>query len=184
MAGDVENVDLWQDADVYIGPIGATEPTGVDDEWDAAWDLVGLLDGEEGFTQARSEDTTERYAWGKLLVKKTRSKHKRTIKFVALEENETVFNLVNPGSDWDGSDPDLTVKTVSVPTYSEFAIGFETREGDKVKRRLVKRADIEEVGELKDSESDVSVSEITVVIIPEEDGTLYVELEGDVAAGS
>lgn len=183
MAGDVENVDLWQEADVYVGPIGATEPTDVTSEWDEDWDLVGLLDGDEGFTQAREEDTSERYAWGKLLVKKTRSKHKRTIRFVALEDNATVFSLVNPGSTRE-EDGGLTTSTVSVPTYSEFAIGFETREGDKVKRRLVKRADIEEIGELKDSEADVAVYEITVVLIPETDGVLYVDLEGDDPAGS
>lgn len=183
MAGDTDNVDLWQDADVYIGEVGATEPTDVTTAWGGDWDLVGLLDGDEGFTQTREEDTSERYAWGSILVKKTRSKHKRTIRFVALEDNDTVFNLVNPGSDRETAGG-LTTSTVKVPRYAEFAIGFETREGDKVKRRLVKRADIEEVGEIKDTEADVTVYEITVVLLPEEDGTLYVDLEGTDPAGS
>lgn len=186
MAGDALNVDLWQDADVYIAPLSSTKPTTVTAAWAAAWDLVGLLDGDEGFTEAREEESDEKYAWGSLLVKKTRGKHKRTIKFVALEDNDTTFAIANPGSTRSGTAGVGTVQTsaVSVPTPVEVMVGFETREGAKVRRRMVDRADVELTGEVKDSESDVTVYEFTVTILPDADGLLYTDLEGDDPAGS
>lgn len=177
MAGDATNAALWQNADVYIAAVGATAPTDVTTSWPGAWDAVGLLDGEAGFAEARAEESNEIYAWGGLLVKKTKSKHKRTIKFTALEDNDTVFALVNPGSTR-ATASGLTTSDVKVPTLTEFAIGFETRDGDKIKRRIVKRATVEEVGEVVESESGLTVYEITVTIYPETNGTLYTELAG------
>ena len=187
MAGDATQVHLWADADVYYAVTGTTEPTTVTAAWAAPWKLVGLLDGEEGFTEAREEETTEKFAWGSRLVKKTHSKHKRTFKFVALEDNTNTFAIVNPGSPArTGTIGNSSVQTSSVktPKYTEVAIGLETREGATVRRRLIKRADIEMTGEVKDSESDVSVYEFTVTIVPETTGVLYTDLVGFDQAGS
>ncbi len=183
MSGDTANAALWTNADVYKADLGAVEPTDVLTAWDAAWEAAGLLDGEEGFTESRDEDSSEFYAWGGILVKKTKSKHKRTIKFVAMEDNPVVFDLVNPGST--RGTPDVsgnTVSTIKVPTVDEFAIGFEVRDGDKIKRRIVKRAMVEEIGEIKESENEPTVYEITVVLFPEADGTLYTEISGPATA--
>ncbi len=183
MSGDTANAALWTNADVYTATPGTAGPADVASAWAAGWDAVGLLDGDEGFTEAREDESSEHYAWGGILVKRTKSKHKRTIKFVAMEDNDAVFALVNPGSTRapDGTDPLLTRSTIKVPTNAEFAIGFEVRDGDKVKRRFVKRASIQEVGEIKESEGEPTVYEITVVLFPEADGTLYEEISGTVA---
>lgn len=177
MAGEPNNAALWEAADVYIAPVGSTEPVDVTAAWDAAWDAVGLLDGEAGLAESREEDSTDYFAWGGTLVKRARGKHKRTLKFVALEDNDTVFSLVNPGSTRSESGG-LTTSTVKVPKRDEFALGLEVRDGDKVKRRMAKRAEVQEVGEIKEAEGDMTVYEITVVIYPESDGTLYTELSG------
>ena len=181
MTGNAANADLWTDADVFIAPVGTVKPTTVSAAWAAAWKPVGLLNGEEGFTLSRDEDTAEHYAWGGLLIRKTRSKHKRTIKFVAMEDNEVTFDLVNPGSarTVDGASG-LITSSIKVPKYGDFAVGFEMRDGNKVKRRFVSRATLEEIGEITESESDVAVYEITVVLFPTPDGTLYTELSGTV----
>lgn len=180
MAGTSANASLWTDADVYIAPLGTTGPIDVTTAYAVAWKAVGLLDGEEGLTMSRDEDTAEHYAWGGILVKKTRSKHKRTIKFVAMEDNATVFSIVNPGSTQAVSGTGAAaIKTsgVKVPKYTDFAISFELRDGTKTKRRTVKRATIEEIGEISENETDMAVYEITVVIYPESDGTLFTEIE-------
>jgi len=180
MAGNTDNAKLWAGADVFVGfeDEAPTMPTDVSTEWGAGWGAAGLLDPEEGFTEAREEETSERYAWGGTLVKKTRSRHKRTIKFVALEDNDTTFRLINPGSErTDDGVEGLRTSTVKVPKYEEFSIGFETVDSDSVRRRIVERAEIEEIGEVKDSETEVTVYEITVVLYPKGDGTLYTELE-------
>lgn len=183
MAGDATNAALWQNADVYIAAANATAPTNVTSAWGNAWSAVGLLDGEAGFAESREEESNEIYAWGGLLVKKTKSKHKRTIKFTCLEDNAVVFGLVNPGSTRTTA-AGITTKSVKVPTLTEFAIGFETRDGVNTKRRTVKRAVVEEVGETVESESGLTVYEITVTIYPETDGSLYTEISGSSSASS
>lgn len=170
MAGDATNAALWTGADVYISPLTTTMPTDVTTAWatvDADWAAVGLLDGEEGFTEGREDaDSSEHYAWGGLLVKATTSKHKRTVKFVALEDNPVVFALINPGSTR-ATALGVTTSTIKAPTTAEFAIGFEVRDGDWIKRRFCERAQVVEVGEIKESENELTVYEITVVLYPD-----------------
>lgn len=179
MAGSASNTALWGNADVYVAPASSLGPINVVQAYAAPWAAVGLLDGDEGFTIAQENETNEVYAWGGLLVKRTKSKHKRTIKFVCLEENATTFGLLNPGSTAPGAAvAGLTTKTIKVPSNTEIAVSFEVRDGYNVKRRTVKRAVVEEVGEIKESESDLSMYEVTLVLLPESDGTLYVELSG------
>lgn len=182
MSGNTDNVSLWTGADVYIAPTATTAPTDVATAWGAGWDPAGLLDGEEGFTTGQEEESSDFYAWGSILVRRTRSKHKRTIKFVALEdplENDVVFGLINPGSPTPTTAGGVTTATIKVPEGGHFfAIGFEVRDGDKIKRRVAAKAEVVEVGELKESESEPAVYEVTVVIYPSSDGTLYTELSG------
>lgn len=180
MAGDAKNTALWAGADVYIAPENTVGPTDVATAWAATWKLGGLLDGEEGFTEAREGDSSEHYAWGGILFKRTNSKHKRTFKFVALEDNDTIFQLVNPGSTRTTT-AGVRTGTVKVPKGYRFSIGFEVRDGDRVKRRFAKMAEVQEIGEIKESETDPSVYEITVVVFPESDGTLYRTVETDPA---
>jgi len=180
MSGDTSNTSLWTGADVYVGPEDATTgPTDLTTSWASDWLAAGLLDGAEGFTEGRDGDSSEFYAWGGILTRRTSSKHKRTFKFVALEDNDVTFQLVNPGSTRTSA-AGVRTGTIKVPQAgARFAIGFEVRDGDKVKRRIAKRAEVTDVGEIKESEEDQTVYEITVVLFPDADGTLYTTVETD-----
>jgi hypothetical protein len=179
MSGDARNTALWQGADVFIAPENTAGPNDTITAWSDAWDVVGLLDGAEGFTEGRDGDSSEKYAWGGILFRRTNSKHKRTFKFVALEDNETTFALVNPGSTRTSANG-IRKGSIKVPLAGKrFAIGFEVRDGDKVKRRIANHAEVQEVGEIKESEEDPTVYEITVVLFPDADGTLYTTIETD-----
>lgn len=178
MAGNTENTSLWQGADVFIAPLNTAGPTDVTTPWAAAWEPVGLLDGEAGFTESRDEDTSEHYAWGGILYRRTRSKQKRTIKFVALEDNDTVFKLVNPGSTRTSA-AGVRTGTIKVPTSASFALGLEVRDGDRIRRRIIKHAEVSEVADITESETDPTVYELTTLLFPESDGTLYTTVETD-----
>ncbi|WGH21361.1 major tail protein [Arthrobacter phage Emotion] len=178
MAGNASNTQLWQGADVFVAPNGTEGPEDLTTAWDVAYKAVGLLDGEEGVTQEREEESSEHYAWGGILYRRTKSQHKRTFKFVALEDNAVTFGLVNPGSTRSATGGVRTAK-IKVPTTEKIAVGFEFRDGDTVKRRWAKSAEVTEIGEIKESETDPTVYEITVVVYPEADGTLYHEVETD-----
>jgi len=181
MSGNSKNTAQWSDADVYLADVDTEGPEDLAESWGSLWELVGLLDGSEGFTESREEETSEKYAWGGRLYRRTKSQHKRSIKFVALEDNKATFRLVNPGSTRTTVDGVRRSKVV-VPKSDAFAIGFELRDGDRVKRRFVKHAEVSEIGDVKDGEEDSTVYEITVLIFPEDDGTLYTTVESDPAA--
>src|SRR4051794_5322379 len=121
MSGDAANTALWTGADVFIDTtLAAAAPADTSTAWAVDWSPVGLLDGDEGISQSRSEDSSEFYAWGGSLVRRTKSKHKRTFSFVALEDNPTVFGIVNPGSTRT-TVTGTTTSTVKVPTQAFFS---------------------------------------------------------------
>lgn len=183
MSGDTKNASQWHDADVWIDFSGtAADPEDTFTAYASGWEAVGLLDGAEGFEEERDEETSESYAWGGVLVRKRRSKHKRTIKFVAMEDNPTTFRLVNPGSTRAAANgDDVVVSTVKIPKYEDFRISFSTVDGDKVRRRTA-AATIEEIGSIASTEEEPEVYEITVLILPEADGTLWTDLTGPAVA--
>lgn len=165
MSGNPENASIWADADVYVAPVGSAVPADITTPFAAAWSLVGLLDGEAGFEESRSRDSTDHMAWGGILVATSRRNFVLTKKFVALEDNLVVAGLV-----WPGSGPDEQV--VPDPTY-KFLIAFETTDGAKKRRVISERyAQVEEVGTIKDSEAELTKYEITVKIYPTAGGVL------------
>jgi hypothetical protein len=182
MAGDAKYTQLWTGADVFIAPENTAGPSDLTTAWAVAWKAAGLLDGEEGVTEAREQDSAEHYAWGGMLFRRTMSKHKRTFKFVALEDNDVIFSLINPGSTRTVTTGVRTSKIKAPVAGSKVAVGFEFTDGSRKKRRFAKSAEVVEVGEIKESETEPTVYEITVVVYPESDGTLYTTIEKDPAS--
>ena len=168
MSGDPSNARLWADADVLVSfDLDAAIPATVADEFGSAWDLVGLLDGDEGFTEARSEDETDHYAWGGVLVRTGRKNFKMTRSFTALEWNATTRRLAYPGSD---------PGEISVPRYERCLVAFETRDGNTV-RRLISafEAEIVPAGDMTENEADLTKYPFVATIYPDADGVLFLE---------
>lgn len=165
MSGNPDNAAIWGDADVYVADVDGALPASVDIPFGLDWDLVGLLDGEAGFEESRSQDSSDFFAWGGILVRTSRRNFKLTRKFVALEENAVTMGLIWPGSGQGER---------RIPRNRRVKLGFETTDGDKVKRVVTRRyAEISEVGTIKDSESELTKLEITVDIYPDSDGVLF-----------
>ena len=190
MAGDTDNTSVWSEADVYIGSLTATNPTG-----NAAftltdgtvttteWDLVGLLDGSAGFGEQQSLDSTDHSAWGVGVIATTRRNFKLTRTFTALEDNETVMGLIYDASGVTFTDEDYTGTLKVRDSAEKFKIAFELRDGVKVRRMIsANYAQIEEVGEVTESEEGIQSRPVTVGIYPNGDGELWVTFKGDAAA--
>lgn len=192
MAGDTANPRIWTNADVYTAEPESTIPANTTAAWAAAWDDLGLL-GEDGMTESRDQDVADHYAWGGVLVRTTRSKHKRTFTVVALEDNPVVFALVNPGSLVETAGG-VTTRTIIVPEPDPRMFGFELRDGDITKRLVVPRGEIVEVGDVTYSDDELVQRELTINVYPTvdevlfgtTDSVLYVEITDDpqAAAGS
>lgn len=173
MAGDVSNAALWGDADVYIGGTDAVNPADETAPFGAGWALCGLLDGDAGIVESRSEDKSDSFAWGGILVRSSRKNFKMQRKFVCLESNAVTLGLVYPGS---------TGGLIKVPSRNYFKIGFETREGATVRRAISSLyAEVDTVSDITESESALKKYEITVTIFPNAQKELFVIQPADYA---
>jgi len=177
MAGDIDNPRIWLNADVYVADPGTAAPTGVADAWPAGWEPLGLL-SQDGMTETREQEVTDHFAWGGILVRTTRSNHKRTIVVTALEDNPVVFGLVNPGSESE-TVGGITTRTVKVPGKDPRAFGLELRDGDITKRRIIPRGEVVTVGEVTRSEDEMEMWELTINVYPDADGVLYTDITDD-----
>ncbi|MCY4726698.1 hypothetical protein NYO98_10450 [Nocardioides sp. STR2] len=178
MSGNTENARLWADADVYVNPdvASATIPASITEAFAAAWGQVGLLNGEDGFTEAREEETGDHYAWGGILVRTSRRNFKLTKAFSALEDNATTRSLLWPGS---------TAGKLIVPRPVPVKVGFETRDGDIVRRLITARYAVITVnGDITENESDLTKYELLATIYPNAAGELFIEQKSDDATGA
>lgn len=167
MSGNPDKASIWNDADVYVAPVGTANPIDIDAPFDDNWGLVGLLDGDAGFEEARSQDSSDFFAWGQILIRTTRKNFVLTRKFTALEENAVTIGLV-----WPGSGPGERV----VPKPTQWKAAFQTTDEavGKTKRVITrKHAEVDDVGTIKDSESDLTKFEITLKVYPDGNGVLF-----------
>lgn len=180
MAGDTTFPRVWINSDVYVAPVGSTAPTNVASSLDAAYLAVGLL-SEDGLTESREEESTDHYARGGILVRTTRSKHKRTFKFTCLESNPTVNAIVNPGSTATTT-TGVTTRVQYVPDPAPKAWVFEEVDGSYTRRLVIAKGEVSNVGEVKSNDGEMTMFELTVTVYPSTAGVLYREITNDPAA--
>jgi hypothetical protein len=177
MAGDIDNPRIWSGADVYVAPVGTTAPTNLSSSLNAAYKALGLL-GEDGATENRDQDVTDHYAWGGILVRTTRSKHKRTITVIALEDNLTVLGLVEPNSVTTDNGT-IATTIVSVPSNPDpRSFVLQLSDGTVDKRRHIARGEVTEVAEITLADSEMTAYELTISIYPV-DEVLYTDITDD-----
>lgn len=172
MAGNPDNASLWVEADVYVNPdLDGAIPASVDEEFDPTWGLVGLLNGDDGFVTSRSEDKSDHFAWGGILVRTSRKNFKLTRKFSALEDNKVTRELIWPGS---------PAGKLIVPRPQPVLLGFETRESGKKHRLITARYAIVDLdGDVTENESDLTKYELLSTIYPTGEGELFIEQSSD-----
>lgn len=177
MSGDTDNARIWETADVYTGPLGTTMPTDTTTGLDAAWKVLGLLD-ESGSERKRDSSTKDFFAWGGGLVRTTKNKFKFTITVTCLEDNVTVWGLVNPGSEVAVAG-DITTRTLKTPVTDRRAFLFEMHDGDVNRRYAIPNGEVTDVDTIKDSDDDMSMYKLTIVCYADGDGTYAFEITDD-----
>lgn len=177
MAGDTDNPRIWAGADVLVAPLLSTAPTDVTTPWDAAFESLGLL-SEDGMEQMQESEATDYFAHGGAFIRNSRSKFKKSIKVICLEDNATVFGLVNPGSTSE-TDGDITTRTVKTPVADARMFGIELVDGDVTKRIVIPRGEVTEVGSVKISDADMTAYELTIAIYSDADNEWFTEITDD-----
>ncbi|MBB6173726.1 hypothetical protein HNR23_003786 [Nocardiopsis mwathae] len=165
--GNAKNASVWAFADVYIAPLDASVPRG-GEPFGPEWEQVGLLDGEEGFTEAIEVESEDLYAWGGVLVASTQNNFKLTRKFLPFEDNKVVYDLMYPGHDVSFDGDGGYAGAINVPDLqAKFKIAFETRTGNTIKRTIsANYAMVAERGEATENAAELAKREITVAIYP------------------
>jgi hypothetical protein len=186
MAGDPAKTAVWGGADVLIGSLTATIPAsgapftmnetsggtaGVTTEWD----FVGLLNGDDGFTENIEADSTDHNAWGYGVVATTYQGQKVTKTFTALEDNEVVMNLVYDASGVTFNPDGTYTGVLKVKDYTEkVKIAFVTTSGDSEKRRISHNyATIMPDDAGSESETALQSKGFTATIVPSTDKSLW-----------
>lgn len=168
MSGDPTKAFLWNEADVLVAPLGSDFPADVDEEFSEDWTAVGILDGDAGFTESRSEDTGDLFGWGGILLRTTRKNFKLTKSFTALEHNDVTQALQWPGS------PEGGPLVVPRPIRQLFA--FETRDtaADTVHRLITThQGEAQLDGDLSENETSIAGKAFIVTVFPNANGELW-----------
>lgn len=172
MARNPENVNIWQDARVWLS-LAATRPTLPIDadtavteaEFATGWGEFGILDGDAGFGEERSSDETKHYGWGIGLVKIGNKNFELSRTFSCLEDNEATRAVLWPGS---------TDTKLVMPKPVHVWLGFETvSDAGKVERLWTVSKSRLTVPNNNRNESDITKIEITANIFANGAGELF-----------
>lgn len=161
MSGDPNNANVWNDADIYIGTLGAALPATIDDPWGVDWDLAGLLDGQAGVVESEDfQDDEILWSWGGVATRQILARPLYARTFTFHEYNDVTRAVVYPGST-------TTKRYASRP--QRVALGFEFRDGDLAiteREATTGFAVIRRDGEITRSESGLAVYPMRAVIFP------------------
>lgn len=171
MSGDVDNVAVWSEADVLLGPLTAANPadgadfalTGTD-----PWAFVGILDGAAGFTESQASTSTDHTGWGYGVIATTRKDQTITIAFTALEDNAETLGLRYDTSGVTFSAGGYSGDLAGRDLQDKFKIAREVRTGGVIKRQISKNyAQIESLGDVTEGEDSLARLPVVVKIYPE-----------------
>lgn len=165
--GDTENTRSWSNARVLVAfPDESGEypenPATIADEFPAGWELVGLLDGGQGFTEATSETVTETQAWGNILISRMVSDQSTTKTFTAYEVNAVTDRLRHIENDGG-------VLTQYRKPAERVKVAFEKLDGSKsVTERQISSntAEIAVNGDITETETTPAVLPFIATIFP------------------
>lgn len=188
MSGNPTNTAVWGGADVLVGSLTATTPTGsaaftINDGTTVTdqWDYVGLLDGGQGFESGIEVESTDHEAWGYGVVATTYKGQKTTVTFTALEENSVVMSLVY--------DTDAMTFDDAAGTYSgdlaqrdhttRVKLAFVVTSGDTERRLITKNyATVVPTNAGSESEESLQSKSFTATIFPDANGVLWTTYKG------
>ena len=149
---------------------------------DVAFQEVGWL-SSDGLTETFDRDSTDLTAWqGGTVVRTIRTKDSRTFKFQAMESNAVVLGLLRPGSTVSTVGDVTTTVVKPFAGQDERVWVFDLVDGDIRTRKVVKKGQVTEVGDITYSYEDATIYEFTVTVYPDSDGVLYREYTNDPAA--
>ncbi|WP_280265344.1 hypothetical protein [Nocardia wallacei] len=159
-------VQIFADATIFVGKtLTPTIPATIATDFDATWDNLGILNGDDGVKNAREWDVTEHFGWGIGLYRKGYKNYKESRVFTCLESNSTTQRIAYPGS---------TATQIVVPRPGFFPLCFEFINDMGVPERLFTARPAQcWIPNMDRNESDPTGKEVTADIFATGSGLLY-----------
>lgn len=170
---------------VFIAPAGTTVPTDATTELDEAFANVGFI-SEDGVTNEVETDSEEIKAWGGDIVANPQTSRSEKFGFTMIETNETSLKLVY-GEENVSVAPETGAITVkhNGNERDEYVVVIETLFGkDRVRRQVVPRGKVLEVGEIAFKDDEPVGYETTLSALMDEDGNTAYTYIAKVGAGA
>ena len=150
-------------------------------DMDSLRDPAALADAGVALHPIAEQDSTDLFAQGPdsvLFVRTVTSKHKPTIKVVAVEDNKTVRALRFPGSSASFTSG-VTTTNKKAPTSDQRAFVIEQHDGTTIRRRVIPRGEVVERNTLQDAPDDMAGVEFVIAEYFDANGVYEIELSND-----
>lgn len=171
---NARNINVWKDAEVYVST-EADPKVDADGTFDpAVWNFFGLLNEGTEIAQELDVERNDINSFGRKLQMKDVRFNKDTRTVTALEENETNFKILWPGSEFN---PNGATVLMAPKNAARVYVAFKTVNsfGDILIDISRDRAFAFSAGAGKTDEG-ASTTEFTFEVPEDEDGGLYDEL--------
>lgn len=171
------------DGAIFVAPAGTALPTDATTALAEAFLNVGFI-SEDGVTNAIETDTEEIKAWGGVTVLEPQTSYKETFGFTMIETNEVSMKQVF-GEDnvtVNASSGAITVKH-NADEKSEYVYVIEVlMSGNRVKRQVIPRGKVTEIGEIVYVDNEAIGYETTVSALADDSGNTAYEYIATVTA--
>lgn len=165
---------------VFFAPAGTALPTDATTALASAFVNAGFI-SEDGVTNEIETDSEEIKAWGGDVVLNPQTSRSESYSMTFIEGNETTYGVVF-GKDnvTSGGDGAITIKH-NGKEPEERVMVVETLHGELVKRQVVPRAKVKEVGEIVYKDDEAVGYETTIAALIDSSGNTAYEYIAKVA---
>jgi len=161
---------------VYVAPVGATMPTDATSELDTTFKGLGYI-SEDGLTNENSPESEDIQAWGGDIVLSAQTAKPDTFTFTLIEGlNVEVLKFIYGDDNVTGDlDTGITVKANAKEAEERAIVIDMILKGGALKRVVIPRGKISELGEIVYSDSEPVGYEATVSAFPDDQENTHYE---------
>jgi hypothetical protein len=171
-------------AGIYIAKVGTDPPDDTTEDWGTGWDILGYL-SDDGATVAQSTDSEDLTPWQSVApIRSVITSRSVTLQFVLWQLNPMTLALYfDTDLSTPAADGSLTMDVRTDQAGHIYAVGIDSRDGDRVLRVIFPRASLSDAGDMPLSRGAVVPLDCTLSAL-ETNGSLATIMLGPADDGS